>query len=86
MAAAVEKKREEEEEEEEEIAVGMCYRRSAVLLGDSITQNSFETGGWGAVIAHACIRRVRSLCDCDCDSDCGEEKKRASLSFCVLSV
>ena len=41
------------------IAEGMGYRRSAVLLGDSITKNSFEAGGWGAAIAHACMRKVR---------------------------
>ena len=29
-----------------------------VLLGDSITQNSFDSGGWGAQLAHWYVRKA----------------------------
>ena len=37
-------------------------RATAVLLGDSITQKSFEVGGWGARVQDALSRKVDVLC------------------------
>lgn len=36
-------------------------RPEFVLFGDSLTQQSFESGGWGAALADAYSRRVLSL-------------------------
>jgi lysophospholipase L1-like esterase len=33
-------------------------RPQVVLLGDSITQNSFDSGGWGAQLAHWYVRKA----------------------------
>lgn len=34
------------------------FRRSAVLLGDSLTERAAAVDGWGGAVAHACTRRV----------------------------
>ena len=39
-------------------APALGFRRSAVLVGDSITENAAAVDGWAAAVAHACARRV----------------------------
>ena len=33
------------------------------MFGDSLTQRSFEAGGWGAAIADKYVRKVRPAAD-----------------------
>ena len=37
----------------------LLTRPRFVLYGDSLTQRSFEVGGWGAAIADKYVRKVR---------------------------
>jgi lysophospholipase L1-like esterase len=42
----------------EDILRERMFRPQFVLFGDSITQKSFQVGGWGAALTHAYQRKV----------------------------
>jgi len=48
-----------EHQQQSAMPIGLCSRRrSVVLFGDSLTQRSYDEGGWGASLSHHLLRRA----------------------------